>query len=58
MTEKERAELLRLVEDLCNLGRHDEAKEFAKRIVDEIAATGWNITQPLGIKPKNTRNTH
>ena len=57
MDADERAELLRVVRLLCGLAKDVSPDDLAERIVNEIDATGWNVTRPIRLKPEETEKT-
>ena len=56
MDADERAELLRLVRLLCGVAKDVSPDDLAEMIVDEIDATGWNVTRPIPLKPDETKH--
>jgi hypothetical protein len=55
MDAAERAELLRMIRLLSGLSKEISPDDLAQRIVDEIEATGWNVTQPISIKRNESK---
>ena len=42
---------------LCGLAKDVSPDDLAERIVNEIDATGWNVTRPIRLKPEETEKT-
>jgi hypothetical protein len=47
MTAEERTELVRLIIDTLYQHAKGDPDLLARRIVDEIEATGWNVSRPI-----------
>ena len=54
MDADDRAQLLQIVRLICGADKSGDSDELAERIVDEIEATGWNLTRPVSIKTAPT----